>query len=394
MSRNISAGIDVGTSQVKVVIAESTSQSEKSGLPRIIGVGKSESSGLRHGYIINTKDATDSIRKAIEEAERNANIKIREAFLSVGGVSIDSTYGTGSTVVSRADQEITDIDVDKVIHSAKESLPQAFSLNQKIVHVIPLAYKVDQKDILGSPIGMKGSKLDVKVMFVSCLEGHLNDLIGAVEEAGVEVQDVMASPFAGSLPILSKTQKMAGCVLANIGAETVSIIVYENDIPIALKVFPIGSTDITHDIALGLKIDIEKAEKIKLGGSTDEKFSKKKLDEIIEARLTDIFELIENHLKKIGKSELLPAGIIISGGGSGLGTIEDIARALLKIPSRRAGLPPNTSARHNVKDSGWAVAYGMCIWALEPEDVLSKKGLEVFRKTKSQALSWIRRFLP
>jgi cell division protein FtsA len=394
MAQKIACGIDVGTYEVKIVISERAGGSPGS-TPKIIGTGKARSSGLRHGYIINVPDIVKSIKQAASDAEKMAGVKIDQAFLSLGGISLDSSYSIGQVTISRADNEITELDLARAQKSAEDSLPQSFTMNQRIIHRIPISHKINGQDVLGNPVGMKGMRLDTKVLFVSCLEGHLNDLVGAVEEAGIEVSDIMASPIAASLPILSKTQKVAGCVLANIGAETVSIVVYENDIPISVKVFPIGSTDITNDIALGLQIDIEEAEKLKLTEETGTKVSKKKLNDIIEARLTDIFELIDNHLKKVGKSELLPAGIIITGGGSGLSTIEDVAKALLKIPSRRASINPRLApSRVGVKDATWAVAYGMTIFALEPGDVLSDRGIEVLKKTRTHALSWIKRFLP
>jgi cell division protein FtsA len=394
MTQKIACGIDVGTYEVKIVISERAGGSPGS-TPKIIGTGKARSSGLHHGYIINVPDIVKSIKQAADDAEKMAGVKIDQAFLSLGGISLDSSYSIGQVTISRADNEVTELDIARAQKNAEDSLPQSFTMNQKIIHRIPISHKINGQDVLGNPEGMKGMRLDTKMLFVSCLEGHLNDLIGAVEEAGIEVSDIMASPIAASLPILSKTQKIAGCVLANIGAETVSLVVYENDIPISVKVLPIGSTDITNDIALGLQIDIEEAEKLKLTEETGTKVSKKKLNDIIEARLTDIFELIDNHLKKIGKSELLPAGIIITGGGSGLSTIEDVAKALLKIPSRRASINPRqTPSRVGVKDATWAVAYGMTIFALEPGDVLSERGIEVLKKTRTHALSWIKRFLP
>lgn len=392
MSKSIAVGIDVGTHEIKVVVAKKAPKKDE--LPKVQAVGRASSQGLRHGYIINPDDVVKSIREAVGQAERILSHEIKVGFLSVGGVSLDSIHVDGSIAISRADSEITEFDIEKAVREAEKNLPSQLTLNQRILHRIPILFKVDGKEVLGKPVGMKGSKLDARVLFITCLESHLNDLVSAVENAGVEIEDVMASPLAGSLPILSKTQKMAGCVLANIGAETVSIVVYENDIPISVKVFPIGSTDITNDIALGLKIDIEDAEKIKLGGNIDEKFSKKRLDEIVEARLTDIFELVENHLKKIGKHELLPAGIIITGGGSGLETVEDVAKALLNIPSRKALANNSRFAKNDVRDSTWAVAYGMCVYALEPEEVLTKRGVEALKKTRNHAASLLRRFLP
>ena len=250
--------------------------------------------------------------------------------------------------------------------------------NRKIIYSIPISWKIDGKAVLGRVLGMKGVKLETKALFVSCIESHLDDLVEAVEKAGVQVIDVVASPIAASFVTLSKSQKIAGCVLANIGAETVSIVVFEDNIPISLEVFPIGGSDITNDIALGLKISLGEAESIKIGGVTATNYSKKKLEEIISARLGDIFELIEAHLKKIGKSGILPAGIIITGGSSSIGLIEDLARNYLRLPSRVASLITGESlisergggqsAKFQIKDSSWSVAYGLCIIGNLPDE--------------------------
>ena len=155
-------------------------------------------------------------------------------------------------------------------------------------------------------VGMKGLRLEAKVLFITCLNQHLKEFLEAVEMANIEVEDIMASPIAASFVTITKRQKTAGCVLANIGAETLSIAVFENNIPISLQVFPIGGSEITNDIALGLKIPIEEAEQLKLGRVLNH-YPKKKLEDIVEARLSDIFELIEAHLKKSAKAAFWPA---------------------------------------------------------------------------------------
>jgi cell division protein FtsA len=253
------------------------------------------------------------------------------------------------------------------MEQCEKDIPPAAILNKKIIHSIPLQYKVDGKATLGKPEGMKGSKFEVKMLYITCLEHHLNDIIQAVEEAGVSVEDVMAAPIAASLITLSKSQKMAGCVLANIGAETVSIAVFENNAPASLEVFPIGSTDITNDIALGLKVPLEEAEQIKIGAITGSSFPRRKLEEIVQARLSDIFELIEAHLKKIGRNGLLPAGIIITGGGSGLTNIEELAKASLNLPSR-LGTFHFAREEKSFRDSTWAVAYGLCVFGTHADE--------------------------
>lgn len=364
MSRNITVGIDVGTYQVKVIVAENAHGNE-SHPPRIIGRGLAESKGLRHGYIINTSDVIRSIEQAVAEAEKTSGVQIKKAFVSVGGIGLASTTAKASIVITRADSEVTSLDIEKVQTACEEAVPSSLSQNRKTIHAVPLDYKLDGRPVFGDPLGLKGNKLEVSMLFISTLEHHLNDLIEAVEEAGIEVIDVMASPIAASFVSLTKTQKIAGCVLANIGAETITLVVFENNKPLSLEVFPIGSTDITNDIALGFKIPLEEAEQIKRGGLTPTSYPRKKLDEIIEARLSDMFDLIEAHLKKINKSGLLPAGIVITGGGSGIGTIEDFARNALRLPSR-VGMSTNNfkESSEQFKDSSWSVAYGLCIFGL------------------------------
>ncbi len=391
--RNITVGIDIGTYQVKVVVAELVKENEKLS-PRIIGTGFAESKGLRHGYIINSKDVTGSIKTAVELAEKASGVRIRKAFVAIGGIGLQSVTSTASVMVSRADLEITDLDISKAAQLCEEDLPTALIQNRRVLHSIPLSYKIDGKAVYAkTPLGMKAGRLEIRMLFITCLEPHLNDLMQAVEEAGIEIIDVMASPIAASFVTLTKSQKIAGCVLANIGAETISIVVFENNIPISLEVFQIGSTDITNDIALGLKIPLEEAESMKIGRLGSGSFSKKKLEEIIHARLSDMFELIENHLKKIGRSGLLPAGIFLSGGGGNIGTIEDFAKVALKLPSRIASLNL-ADPKARIKDSTWAVAYGLCMLGFSKED---KKELGVkvsFNETKEKILGWIKQFLP
>jgi len=284
---------------------------------------------------------------------------------------------------------ITDNDISKCVALAEQTLPASEKSNRKIIHTIPVSFAVDGEDIYGEPKGMKGKKIEVKVLFVTCLERHLNDLVEVINDLGVEILDIVASPIAASLVTLSKAQKVAGAVLANIGSETVSVVVYENNIPISLAVFPIGSTDITHGLALGLKIPIEEAENVKKGISLSDEYSKKKIDDIITSRVADILDLIEAHLKKIGRNALLPAGIVITGGGSGVTNLDDMAKVALKLPSRVAIF----GGKDNVKDSAWSVAYGLCILGLTNE-TSETAGITVVRPTVGRLKSWFSQFLP
>ncbi|MEK7538225.1 MAG: cell division protein FtsA [Patescibacteria group bacterium] len=379
--KRIATGIDVGTHATRVVVAMHT----RGETPRIVGTGVSETRGLRHGYIVNKADAMKSIGVAIANAEKMAGFKIKNALLSIGGVSLESFISHGSTIISRASGEVTDQDIKKVATDAEDNLSHL--ANKRIVYRVPLRYKLDGKEVLGDPRGMIGTKLEVKFLFATSLEQHLDEMIQVIEELGIEVDDVIPSPIAASKVALNKKQSSVGCILANIGAETVSVAVFENEIPISLQVFPIGSTDITNDIALGLKIPLEEAEKVKLSGFGGT-HSKKKLDEIIEARLCDMFELIEAHLKKINRNGLLPAGIILTGGGAGVATIEDLAKAILKLPSTTARPLGATGSKHPIKDASWLVAYGLALHAFEKPE--QSEEFQIWETIKS----WVKPFLP
>ncbi len=385
MARRTVVGIDIGTYQVKVVVAVAAPDDA---LPTVLGTGYALSRGIRHGYIMNPADTTRSLRQALIQAEKTSGVTIRKAYLSVGGVGLEEVRARAEVHTTRSDQEVTSLDVTHAVEACEQKVKHRL-VNRKTIHVIPLAYRLDSERVLGRPVGLKGSKLEVETLFVTTLEQHLHDLITAVEDAGVAVVDVMASPLAGSFVTLGKAQKIAGCVLANIGAETVSIAVFENDVPISIKVFPIGSTDITHDIALGLKIGLDDAEQAKKGALVGNAPNKKHLDDIIASRLSDIFDLIEAHLKRIGKNGLLPAGIILSGGGSGVATIEDIARATLKLPSKRAVL---LGDQIKIKDASWAVAYGLTIWGMSTEETSS--ALSTVKSSVDSFFTWFRQFLP
>lgn len=378
MARKIITGIDAGTSTIKIVVAEQKDDRNLS----ILSVAQRTSGGIRRGYITNFEEATDSIRTAIRSAEKMSGIPIKNAYVAVGGISLGSTKTKSSVMVSRADGEITENDVKRVLEQCENNLASSLS-NKQILHEIPLQFKIDNSPVLGKPVGLKGNKLESEVMYITALNQHINDLIKSIEAAGINIEDVIASPLVASTVALSKHQKEVGCVLANLGSSTVSIIAFEEDAPISLEVFPIGSRHITNDIALGFQIPLEDAEKLKVDFGSETSVSKRKLNEIIEARLNDIFELIETHLKKINRNGLLPAGIILTGGGAGLFSLEEVAKSSLKLPAKIATPLPVQGQEINIigpykdqviNDPGWSVALGLCLWGIKEN---SKRGYSI-----------------
>lgn len=385
MRRRIATGIDIGTYQVKMVVVEELADKRIGRQLRIIGTGLAESKGLRHGYIVNKEDVAASVGEAKRQAESVARVSLNTAFMAVGGISLDEARATGSAIISRADQEITALDIEKAGKAAREAAAPGF-LNRNVLHSIPLEYRVDGMRVLGDPLGMKGVRLEVDYLFITCLAQHDDALAEAVEDAGIEIIDRMASPLAGSYVLLDGNQKMKGCVLANIGAETISIVVYDENIPVSVKVFPMGSSHITDDIALGFRISLEEAERVKLGRISGAMYPRKKVDDFIVGRLSLMFALIDKHLKSLGRSGPLPAGIIISGGGAGVGSISDIARGSLKLPARLAEF--RISSDTKIRDATWAVAYGLALWGLTGDTNVPKKSLGAFFG------KFIKQFLP
>jgi cell division protein FtsA len=352
---NFTCGIDIGTNSTKVVVVSFDKEKNESTL---IATGISQTEGMRFGYITNTDKVAGSIKKAVDQAEKILGTKIRKANVSIGGISLSSVTSIGSVIISKADQEITNFDVNKVLSNSEENLEIP---NKKIIHTIPIEYKLDGKDIYVRPEGLCGIKLEVKTLFVTCLKQNMEDVVTAFALAKIDVEEIVASPITTSNLFLNNKQKIAGCVLLDIGAETVTCTVFENNLPISLQVFPIGSMDITKDIALGLKISLEEAESVKLGSVTGGDYPKKKIDEIIEARLGDIFELVGNNLKRLKRNELLPAGIIITGGGSSINNIDTIARNLLKLPAKVTLIDPSPSNKLKIRDASWYTALSLAL---------------------------------
>lgn len=398
--RSIVSGIDVGSHTIRVVVCEISDAYPQ---PRILGTGSAPSQGLRHGYIVNVEGTARALKTALTKAERASGVKISQAFLSAGGIGLEGKISLGTSLISEVNGEVGDDDIDKACSSA-EMFNQEDS-NKKILNTIPLSFSLDGKPVLGRPQGLSGIKLEVKALVITALSQHIGDLVSAADLAGVAVVDVFPSPISASCVTLSTQQKMAGCVLVNIGGETISIVVFENNLPVSLEVFPIGSTDITNDIALGLQISLEEAEKLKI--SRFPNHSRKKLEDIISERLQNVFRLIEEHLKKIGRNGLLPAGIIITGGGSGITTLEDMAKSSLKIPSSTAVLRYRTK---NNKTAGnkanpnntfknapsWAVAYGLCVLGSQStqEESIFLVSKNIFFSTGKKISSLIKKFLP
>lgn len=351
MTRNVTVGIDIGTQNTKVMVVEHGRDKNQTS-SRIIGTGLVPTKGLKKGFVADSKELIKTIEQVVHEAEVSSGIKIRQATISVGGVTLESRVSRGSSIISRADNEVTHFDIQKALKDAEENLK---ILNKRIIETIPVIYKLDGREVYGKVEGMRGVRLEITTLFINCENQLLEDIVEAVNAAGIDVVDVIAGPIAASNVALDDRQKTAGCVLVDIGQETTSIIIFEDGSIISLKVFPIGSNMITNELALGLKISLDDAEGIKIGKITSD-MPQRKIDDIINKKTTEIFELIQKYLKKINRDERLPAGAILIGGAANIKNIEELSKKILNLPSKMHGLKNKNSL-----DPTWFTAYGLCM---------------------------------
>ncbi len=385
MSREIVTGIDVGTYHTKVIISE-VNQNDK--YPRIISAGFAKTKGMKNGFVMNHTDIAKTIKLAINQAQQSSGVEIKNAYISFGGIGLESFYASGKIIIGRVDSETTDEDLEMLVKNARRSINTKLK-NKRIIHTIPLRYTLDSEEVLGSPIGMKGSKLEGDILFITAKEPQLSDLINTIESLDIAVDDVIASPIASSIVTLNKTQKMAGVGLVNIGAETTSIAVFEDNVPISVHIIPSGSADITNDLALEFKISLVEAEQLKFGVVSDTDYPKKRLDSTIQKSTKKILKQIDDHLKTIDKSGLLPAGIIFAGGGSSISGLEILSKSVLKLPTDIASLK---IAPQQLKNSVWDVAYGLCVIGAENEK--SARIFPQIPKIKKINFGWVKKFLP
>lgn len=389
-------GIDVGSHSVKVVIAEEVREGANP-LPKILGTGLVETRGLEKGYVVDTAEVSRSVRHALDKAEKSAGVTVKRAFVSAGGIGLGSCIALGKVVISKADMEVTSLDLEKAQEAAEKAILPVEIRNRKIINTIPIEVRLDDGLVLSRVEGMHGNELSVKMLFITCEEHHLEDLVRSVEGAGVEVADVVAGPIAASFVTLSKKQKRAGCMLLNFGSETSSVVIFENGNPLSLTVLPVGSNNITNDIALGLRTTLEDAESIKLGSLTRTEYPKKKFDDLVSSKLTDIFREVDAHLKKIGRQGLLPAGVILTGGGSSLLMAREVGEHILKLPVKIGEIHFGAAELRGSRELPFAVAYGLAIFGFNAENeqssigqghsILGSGSLERFTR-------WFSKFLP
>jgi len=396
---NLIVGLDIGTSKVRTVIASMKGKEELR--PKIIGVGESNSSGMRRGVIVDIEEMTRSIKKSIEQAERTSGVSIDRAYISIGGSHIKASISKGVVAVSRADEEVSVDDMLRAINSAS-----AISLdpNREIIHVIPREFRIDNQEGIQDPRGMTGVRLEVDTLIIEGLTPHIKNLKKCVNAAGIEIEDLVLNIIAASKAVLSKKEKELGVLILDLGGGTVGMSVYEEGKLLHIHILPVGSSHITSDIAIGLRTSIETAEKVKLQYGTclsseigkkedidlsklDEKeegiVSRKEIAKIIEARIEEIFNLANKELKRIDRERLLPSGIVLIGGGSAIPGIDELAKEKLKLPVKFGNPQGADGLTEKVNNPSFSTVIGLIFWALEMSE--GQKEGNIFLPTKSSS---------
>jgi cell division protein FtsA len=389
VARNIKdmiVGVDIGSGSLRAVGVVRDSEVRH---PIVVATYKKTIDGIERGNIINSEEVTREIIDAVDALEVESGHDTIHTLVSLGAIGLSSHHVNGQAQVSRGDASVTDLDIENAISDAHKSVPDI--RNKAVVHTIPMKYRLDGHDVPGSIIGVRGNKLEVKTLFITYPLQCMNVLKKSLEGAKIRVTDIVAGPIAESIPLLTKKQKVAGVALINIGAEVTSILVYENNIPLLVSTIAVGGNDVTKDIALGMKITLEEAEEIKCGRSTLP-HSKRRLEEIVEARLEDMCTKITKEFARIGRQELLPAGIVVCGSSSLTPRLEYVFRSELKLPIKIATNELTRLTQDTLRDSGWARCYGLTF--LAPNDTENDAFKELLTSLFTRVKKLVVQFLP
>ncbi len=381
-------GIDIGTSKIITVIAKVSDE----GVLNILGVSEVRSQGIKKGQIVDIEEAVNAVNGSLEAAERMAGYSASHVIASIGGSHIESQNSRGVVAVSAPQGEITENDLTRVIDAARAV---SFPSSREIIHVLPRNYSVDGQEGIKDPIGMTGVRLEVDTHIISANATSIRNLEKALSQVGVDVDAFVFSGYASSLSVLSDTEKELGVVLVDIGSGTTDISVYVDGSVAHSSVLPIGARHITNDLAIGLRISLESAEKLKLflsqpvkapqyleeeegkrARSSDEVdlsslhlpeeiklVSRKTLVEgIIRPRLNEIFSMVGQELKKSGWGGQTPAGLVITGGGAKTVGISDAAKRTMAMPVR-VGQPHDLKGiKDEIEDPSAATVMGLIMY--------------------------------
>ena len=383
---NFVTGLDVGTSSIKIVVAE-----RRSGKPALVHVQKIPCFGMRKGAIVELSEVSQAVSRALAGAKKISKAAVKNVYLSIGTPQAKVQSSRGIVAVSRADAEIYQDDIDRAVRASQAvNLPQ----NRTIIHTLTREFVVDGVGDIADPLGLSGSRLEVQSLVIDAFSPHIKTLIRAVEVAGGEVSGLVFGPLVAARAALSKRQRDLGTALVDLGAGTTGLSVYEENKLVGVAKFPVGAENISKDLAVGLKIPVDAAEEIKLhyGYAVSKDVSQKETielkkflpearnavsrrfaAEITESRLEEIFDLVNGELKLLQKFGELPGGVVIVGGGAKLPGVTDLAKQEMRLAAQIGfSLSDEWESeggafKEYLEDPEFVSAFGLVLWGVDGE---------------------------
>lgn len=379
-NKDLMVGIDIGTSKVVTIVGEITSDNKIN----VIGVGSHPSQGLKRGVVVNIESTVQSIQRSVEEAELMAGCQIYSAYTGIAGSHIRSINSHG--IVAIRDREVTQTDVDRVIDAAKAV---AIPADQKILHILPQEFVIDNQDSIREPIGMSGVRLEAKVHIVTGAVSAAQNIVKCLKRCGLNANDIVLEQFASSQSILTDDEKELGVCMIDIGGGTTDIAIFTDGAIRHTAVIPIAGDQVTNDIAIALRTPARNAEDIKIkyacalqdladtnhmvdiptvADRPGRHLSKRALAEVVEARYEELFTLVAAEIRRSGLEDLIAAGIVLTGGASKVEGAVELAERVFKVPVRM-GSPQNVTGLIDVINNPiFATGVGLLLYGMQQRD--------------------------
>ncbi|MCG7200958.1 cell division protein FtsA [Marinobacter pelagius] len=380
-TENMIVGLDIGTSKVVAIVGKR----KMDGTIEVVGIGSHPSRGLKRGVVVNIETTVQAIQRAVEEAELMAGCRIHSVYAGIAGSHIKSLNSHG--IVAIRDREVTQADIDRVIDAAQAV---AIPADQKILHILPQEFVIDSQEGIKEPMGMSGVRLEAKVHLVTCAVNAAQNIEKCVKRCGLEVDDIILEQLASSHAILTEDEKELGVCVVDIGGGTTDIAVFTGGAIRHTAVIPIAGDQVTNDIAMALRTPTQNAEEIKIkyacaltqlagadetikvpsvGDRAPRDLSRQALAEVVEPRYEELFTLVQSELRRSGFEDLIPAGIVITGGSSTMEGVVELAEEIFHMPVRLASPQAVSGMTEVVNNPIYATGVGLLIHGFRQMDL-------------------------
>lgn len=372
-------GLDIGTSKVVAIVGEISAEGELS----VVGLGSHKSNGLKKGVVVNIDSTVQSIQRAVEEAELMAGCQIHSVYAGIAGSHIRSLNSHG--IVAIKDREVYPQDVERVIDAAQAV---AIPADQKILHILPQEYVIDEQEGVKEPLGMSGVRLEAKVHLVTCALNAAHNVEKCIKRCGLEVEDIILEQLASSYAVLTEDEKELGVCMVDVGGGTTDIAVFYDGAIRHTAVIPIAGDQVTNDIAMALRTPTQHAEEIKIkyacalakltgaeetikvpsvGDRPPRELSRQALAEVVEPRYEELFTLIQAELRRSGFEDMIPAGIVLTGGTSKMEGVAELAEEIFHMPVRLGSPQSVRGLRDIVNNPIYSTGVGLLIYGMKQQ---------------------------